>query len=130
MFSPISFKNETYSYNSTIIETSVLEKDINFKHEFLSFNFSQILPNRWYRLDYSETFRKLEDLWTGNRNITLLNEIRHLILELEFTSELEKELRDTNQTQYIPKIENWLFMNFTQYYFDIEINFTNPLNIS
>ena len=32
--------------------------------------------------------------------------------------------------KYVPQIDNWLFVNFTQFYFDIDINFTNPLNVS
>ena len=89
-----------------------------------------MLPNGNYRLDFSETFHKLENLWSGERNFTMLNEIRHQILELTFKSELEQELKNTNQMKYVPQIDNWLFVNFTQFYFDIDINFTNPLNVS
>ena len=89
-----------------------------------------MLPNGNYRLDFSETFHKLENLWSGKRNFTMLNEIRHQILELTFKSELEQELKNTNQMKYVPQIDNWLFVNFTQFYFDIDINFTNPLNVS
>ena len=96
----------------------------------MSFNFSKILPNGHFRLDFSETFHKLETLWTGDRNFTLLNILRHEILELNFTSELEYELQNTKQAHLIPTIDDWLFVNHTEFFFDLDINFTNPLNIS
>ena len=79
----------------------------------MSFNFTTVLPNGNYRLDYSESFRKIESLWTGGRNLTLLNEIKHEILELDFESELEKEIEDPSQREFVPKIEGWKFVNLT-----------------
>ena len=76
----IDFENNTYRYNQTVVKVLKQDTDIKYKKDHLSFNFSIILPNGDFRLDFSETFRKLEELWTGNRNFTMLNEIRHKIL--------------------------------------------------
>ena len=46
--------------------------------------FSKILDNGLFHLDYSETLRKIEEIFPGAKNLTLLNEYRHLILELIF----------------------------------------------
>ena len=107
------YSNKTYRYNSTIIRTYDPEKNVKYKKSHLSFNFSIILQNGHFRLDFSETFLKLEDLWTGGRNFTLLNEIRHKILVLNFSSELEYELKNTNNSHLIPTIEDWKFVNHT-----------------
>lgn len=80
-----------------MIRTIEPDKNAKFINEELSFNFATILPNGNFRIDFSESFHKLEKLWTGGRNFTLLNLIRHEILELNFTSDLEYELKSTKE---------------------------------
>ena len=60
--------------------------------------------------------------------MTLLNEFKDFILEVNFTSSIDGDV--SRQGQNASKLLSWKFINFTQFYLDLEVNFTNPLLIS
>ena len=59
--------------------------------------------------------------------MTLLNEYKDLILNVTYNSSIES---NGNSQLILPEIENWEFRQITQFYFDLEVNFTLPLNVS
>ena len=91
------------------------------------FEFIAVLNNGHYRFDYTETMYKLENVFHGGKNITLLNEYRDLILNVTYNSSIETY---NDESIIVPEIENWEFREVSQWYFDLEINFTLPLNVS
>ena len=66
--------------------------------------FSRILDNGCYRVDYSETLKKLDNILPGAQNLTMLNENRKLVLQPIFM-----QANVVNNSL----IENWKFRDFT-----------------
>ena len=61
-------------------------------------------------------------------NLTFINENKNKILELTYDSKyLEEDSLPKNTT---PQIKTWKFTSFTEFYFDLEINFINQLYVS
>lgn len=48
--------------------------------------FAMVLFNGDYRLDFSETMFKMENLMFGGKNLTLLNEYKDLIFNITYRS--------------------------------------------
>ncbi len=53
---------------------------------------------------------KLEDLFHGGTNMTLLNEYKDLILNVTYNSSIES---NGNSQLILPEIENWEFRQIT-----------------
>ena len=47
---------------------------------------ANILSNGNFRLDFSETLYDIENLMAGGKNITLLNEYKDMVLELQYNN--------------------------------------------
>ena len=98
-----------------------------------------MLQNGQFRVDFSETLYKLPQIKVpedGKRhligenvqNMTFLNDFKDFILEVNFTSSIEGDVSRLGQNA--SKLLSWKFINFTQFYLDLEVNFKNPLLVS
>ena len=98
----------------------------------MTLSFSSFDSNGELQLSFSSKMKPLNQFPLPKKrllndefmNLTSLNLIKDNILELKYTSQLSKD------NQNVPKLQNWLFKNFTEWKLILDLNFTNTLYVS